>query len=91
MARVHLPAPLRAPGDKEGVATVAGGTVAEALANRAAQRPDIAKAVWADPRRLAPGVAVFLGRANVRSLKGLDTPIGDDADLFLVVSLLIGR
>jgi len=70
---------------------VPGDTVGEVLAALAAERPDIAGAVWADRRRLAPGLAVFLGRANIRSLRGLETRVGEDADLFLVAPLLVGR
>jgi molybdopterin converting factor small subunit len=90
MAKVHLPEPLRALAGGEGALEAAGAAVGEVLKALGRSRPQVGEALWADARRLRAGVVVYLGRANVRALAGLETAVGDEAELYVVAPLLVG-
>ena len=70
--------------------TVAGRTVREVLKNLVEAWPEARASLWAEGERLAAGVAVFVGETHFRALGGLDAPVGGNAELYLVLPLLVG-
>lgn len=90
MALVHVPEPLRRAAGKPEPLKIPGRTIREVLRNLAAEWPECGRAVWADKDRLAAGVAVFVGTTPLGALGGLDAAIEDEAELFLVLPLLVG-
>lgn len=72
---VSLPGTLRAKvGDRASV-TVAGGTVREIIEALEQDFPGLRFHLCYETGELRPYVNVFLNRANIRYLQGLDTPV----------------
>lgn len=72
---VRLPSALR--GFASGVPELyaAPGTVSDVLAQVRAHHPQLVMRLLTPEGELRPFVNVFLGRANIRSLQGLETPV----------------
>lgn len=81
---VRVPAPLRTFTAGEHELRTAAGTVGEVLHQIAAVHPQLIHRLLSPEGNLRPFVNVFVGRANVRGLQGLDTPVPAGA----VVSIL---
>jgi molybdopterin converting factor small subunit len=72
---VRIPAALRGFTDGAHELTAAPGTVAEVLSQLRVRHPQLVRRLLGPDGELRPFVNVFLGRANVRSLQGLATPV----------------
>ena len=81
---VRVPAALRAFTAGEHELRTAAGTVGEVLREIARLHPQLIQRVLSPEGNLRPFVNVFVGRANVRGLQGLATPVPAGA----VVSIL---
>lgn len=72
---VRIPAALRAFADGLEELGAAPGTVGEVLEQVRARHPQLVQRVLTPEGELRPFVNVFVGRANVRGLQGLATPV----------------
>ena len=82
MTHVRIPPTLRneVGGDRQVEAS--GGTVREVLDDLVERYPALGAQIFADGD-IAPFVNVYLGREDVRTLDGLDTPVGSEAVILL--------
>lgn len=60
------------------------GTVADALARLREHAPGAYHRVVTEAGELRPHVNVFVGRDDVRWLRGLDTPLPDGAEVYIL-------
>ena len=72
---VRVPAALRAFTAGEHELHAAAGTVDEVLREIARLHPQLVHRLLSPQGSLRPYVNVFVGRANVRGLQGLETPV----------------
>lgn len=72
---MKIPAPLRAFAAGQGELRAAAGTVADVLSQLAQQHPQLVQRLLTADGDLRPFVNIFIGRANVRSLRGLATQV----------------
>lgn len=72
---MRIPAALRGFADGAHELCVAPGTVAEVLGQLRVRHPQLVQRLLTPEGELRPFVNVFVGRANVRSLQGLATPV----------------
>jgi molybdopterin converting factor small subunit len=88
---IRIPTPLR--GFTKGADEVRAraATVGEALANLGEQAPGILERVLDADGRLRPFVNVFVGATDVRTMKGLATPVEAGAVLSIVPAVAGGR
>ena len=87
---VRIPELLR--GFAGGVQALRGapGTVAEILGELGGRHPQLLQRVVAPEGELRPFVNVFVGRANVRGLQGLATPVPPGAVLSILPAVAGG-
>ena len=81
---VRLPAALLAFAGGEHELPAAAGTVADVMRELAGRHPQLVQRLLTPEAELRPFVNVFVGRANIRGLQGLATPVPPGA----VVSIL---
>jgi adenylyltransferase/sulfurtransferase len=70
---------------------VEGANVGAALAALAAAYPDIKPHLYQEDGNLRSFINVFLGETNIKKLRGLDTPLEDNAALMLVPAIAGGN
>ena len=89
MVTVRIPPPLRS--ETAGAAEVpaSGKTVGGVLADLAGRFPSLGSLVLTDGD-IAPYVNVYVGGEDVRTLRGLDTPVEDGATLILLPAVAGG-
>ena len=87
---VRIPGPLRSFTDGAGSLQVASGTLADVLAALGERHPALRARLLAPEGTLRPYVNVFLGRDNVRDLKGLETVVPDGAEVFILPAVAGG-
>jgi molybdopterin converting factor small subunit len=90
MATLKIPTPLRHYTAGQSEIRVQGTTVAEAMNNLIAQYPTLQPHLYNSRGELRPFVNLFIGEDNIRDLKGLDTPLGEDVRLTLIPSIAGG-
>ena len=83
---VHLPGPLLAfaGGERLVVLTGAPATVGEALIALGARHPGVRDRVLDEQGSVRPHVNVFVGSESIRWSRGLETPLPDGAELFIL-------
>jgi sulfur-carrier protein len=86
---VKIPTQLRAATDGEAVAAVDGSTVAEVL-DALYERFGELKSRIADDDGLRRFVNVYVGGEDIRFLDGLDTPVGDGAEVTILPAVAGG-
>ncbi len=69
---------------------VHGKTAGEAVESLLQQYPALRPHLTREDGRLRAFVNVFLGEDNVRDLEGLKTPVGDEENIRLVLSIAGG-
>src|SRR5439155_7989618 len=67
-----------------------GETIRELLEDLSSRFPGLGGQLFADDGDLAPFVNVYLGREDVRTLDGLDTPVTDGATVILLPAMAGG-
>ena len=90
MPTIRIPTPLRPYTGGEGLATVQGATVAEALQDLLGQHPDLRPHLFNPQGRLRPYMNVFVDDDPIRDLQGLDTPLAADSQLKILPSIAGG-
>ena len=87
---VLIPSALRVFVDRQSEVEVEGATVGEALANVAAQYPDLKRQIYEDDTNLRGFVNVFVDGTNIKKLNGLDTPVAAGATVMIVPAIAGG-
>ncbi len=88
--RVTLPGPLRARAGNRAQVTLTGSTVREVIAALDELYPGLRFNLCHETGELRPYVNIFVGRANVRYLQGLDTPVPAGTTLHILQSVAGG-
>ena len=89
MATVRIPPTLRAETDGEREVSVSGATVREALEDLTDRYPVLAQRIYADGG-LARFVNAYVDGEDVRTLDGLETPIGEGSTVILLPAMAGG-
>ena len=87
---VLIPSALRAFVDRKSEIEAEGATVGEALAQVAAQYPDLKHQIYEDDTKLRGFVNVFVDGTNIKKLNGLDTPVAAGATVMIVPAIAGG-
>jgi molybdopterin synthase sulfur carrier subunit len=87
---VSLPSPLRAKVGNLASVTIAGGTIREIIDALEQNFPGLRFNLCYETGELRPYVNVFLNRANIRYLQGLDTPVLAGARIHILQSVAGG-
>jgi len=89
MPVLRIPTPLRTYTNGQAEVSVRGGNVGEAMENLIEQFPVLEPHLY-NGSELRPFVNLFLGEDNIKDLRGLETPLTDDARLRLIPSIAGG-
>jgi molybdopterin converting factor small subunit len=89
-ATIRIPTPLRTFTKGREEVRVRGGTVALALADLGEQCPGVLERVLGKDGDLRPFVNIFVGSSDVRSLRGLATPVEEGAVLSIIPAVAGG-
>ena len=89
MTTVRIPPTLRSETAGEQEVEVAGTTVRELLEELAERFPSLARQLF-DDGDIAPFVNVYVEGEDVRTLDGLDTPVGERATVILLPAMAGG-
>jgi len=87
---ILIPSALRAFVDRKSEVEAEGATVGEALANLAAEYPDLKHQIYEDDTKLRGFVNVFVDGTNIKKLNGLDTPVAPGATVMIVPAIAGG-
>ena len=87
---VLIPSALRVFVDRQSEIEAEGATVGEALAQVAAQYPDLKHQIYEDDTKLRGFVNVFVDGTNIKKLNGLDTPVNSGATVMIVPAIAGG-
>jgi molybdopterin synthase sulfur carrier subunit len=89
LTKVRIPPTLRAEVGGERQVEASGATVGELLDDLMTRFPTLRNQIWEDGD-IAPFVNVYLEGEDVRTLEGLETPVGDGATLILLPAMAGG-
>ncbi len=87
---ILIPSALRAFVDRKSEVEAEGATVGEALADLAAEYPDLKHQIYEDDTKLRGFVNVFVDGTNIKKLDGLATPVAAGAVVTLVPAIAGG-
>ncbi len=87
---ILIPTALRSFVDRKSEVEAEGATVGEALADLAAEYPDLKHQIYADDTKLRGFVNVFVDGTNIKKLDGLATPVAAGAVVTLVPAIAGG-
>ena len=90
MATLRIPTPLRPYAAGQGVVTVQGKTVGEALAGVTERYATLKPHIFTADGQLRSFVNLFINDQDIRMLDGLDTPIQESDRLMLLPSIAGG-
>lgn len=90
MPTIRIPTPLRPYTGGEGLATVQGATVAEALQDLLRQHPNLRLHLFNPQGRLRPYMNVYVDDDPIRDLQGLDTPLATDSQIKILPAIAGG-
>jgi len=90
MQAVHIPATMRSETAGCSTITASGTTVAEAFETVAREYPGLTSRLFNDTGRLQAYVAVFVNSIDIRTLKGLDTPLRDNDEIHILGAIAGG-
>ncbi|MDE3069418.1 MAG: MoaD/ThiS family protein [Acidobacteriota bacterium] len=88
---VKLPVQLRASAGGASVAQVDGDTVREALEALFVSFPDLRERIADGDGTVRRFVNVYVSGEDIRFLQGVDTPVGDGAELTILPAVAGGR
>ena len=90
MGLISIPAALRDYTGGESKITVSAANVAEALSDLSARHPRLRRHLYTERGDLRNYVNVFVNDAEIRQLRGVETPLNADDVLFIVPSIAGG-
>ena len=88
--RVRIPTPLRRVTNGERVVEVQGSTLAQALADLDRRFPGIQAKILDERGEVLQFVNIFVNEKDIRFLAGLQTSLGDDAEVSIVPAMAGG-
>ena len=88
--RIHIPTPLRRYAGGEASAQAEGQTAGEALADLAAQHPELKSHLYNEEGTLRSFVNVYKNDEDIRYLSGPDTPLNAGDELSIIPSVAGG-
>ncbi len=91
MPTVRIPTPLRKYTGGQDAVSVPGGTVRELVDALEAAHPGIKERIVDDSGAIRRFVNVFVGDEDIRFLDGIDTAVGEDAEVSIVPAIAGGR
>jgi cysteine synthase B len=91
MARVRIPPTLRDAVGGAREVEASGSTLRDLLSDLAERFPTLGRQVLEDGSDLAPFVNVYVDNEDVRTLEGLDTPLGENATVILLPAMAGGE
>jgi sulfur-carrier protein len=91
MATVLVPTPLRRLTGGQSKVEVAGSTVGSLLTAVDAKYPGVAQKVLDEDGNVKRFINVFLNDDEIRTLKGLDTPVGENDRVSIVPAMAGGQ
>lgn len=91
MATVLVPTPLRRLTGGQSKLAVAGENVGELLRAVDSQYPGVAEKVFDGDGNVKRFINVFLNDDEIRTLQGLETPVGDNDRVSIVPAMAGGR
>jgi molybdopterin synthase sulfur carrier subunit len=87
---VRIPSPLRRITNGERVVEVSGGNLAQALDDLDRRFPGIRAKILDDRGEVLQFVNIFVNEQDIRFLSGLQTPLGDGAEVSIVPAMAGG-
>lgn len=90
MATVYVPTPLRRLTGGQSRVTADGADVASLLSAVDAQYPGIAERILDDDGTIKRFINVFVNDDEIRTLQGLETPVGDNDKISIVPAMAGG-
>ncbi len=91
MPRVRIPPTLRDAVGGAREVEASGSTLRDLLSDLAERFPTLGRQVLGDGSELAPFVNVYVDNEDVRTLEGLDTPLGENATVILLPAMAGGE
>ena len=91
MTRVRIPPTLRDAVGGAREVDASGSTVRELLADLAERFPGLGSQVLEHGNEIAPFVNVYVNNEDVRTLEGLETPVGDGTSVILLPAMAGGE
>jgi molybdopterin converting factor small subunit len=89
VSTVRIPPTLRAEAGGERQVQVAGASVRDALEDLTTRYPALHERIWEDGR-VAEFVNVYVDGEDIRTLDGVDTPVGETSTLILLPAMAGG-
>jgi molybdopterin synthase sulfur carrier subunit len=90
MATVRIPTPLRKLTQGQEVVTASASTISELIGALESQHPGIKERLLDDKGQVRRFVNIFVGDEDIRFLKQLDTPLGENAEVSIVPAIAGG-
>lgn len=87
MARIHLPANLRAHTGQQSTIELDAVTVSQLIDGLIERYPDIGPFLRGESGQLHPYVNLFVDQQSVRDLNEMDTPVGPHQTLLILTAL----
>jgi [CysO sulfur-carrier protein]-thiocarboxylate-dependent cysteine synthase len=91
VTRVRIPPTLRDSVGGARVVDASGSTVRELLADLAERFPGLGSQVLENGNEIVPFVNVYVNNEDVRTLEGLETPVGDGTSVILLPAMAGGE
>jgi len=91
MAIVYIPTALRRLAGGKSKVEVPGATVREVLRNLEAEYPGMGERLFDDKGNVKRFINIFVGDSEMRTLQGLDTPLGDKDTISIVPAMAGGQ
>lgn len=91
MATVRIPSPLRRYTNNQSKVETNGGNIGELLANLEAEYPGIKAKLCDDNGNIKRYVNVFINDAEIRTLQGSDTPVGEKDEVSIIPAMAGGK
>jgi molybdopterin converting factor small subunit len=90
VSTVRIPPTLRAEAGGERQVVVEGASVRDALQDLTARYPALQDRIWEDGQ-VAEFVNVYVDGEDIRTLDGVDTPVGEGSTLILLPAMAGGN
>ena len=90
MAFIQIPVPMRSYVDGQRLVRLGGSNAGEALKDLLDRYPALRPHLTREDGQLRAFANLFLRGENIRDLNGMDTPVGEDEEIRLVLSIAGG-
>lgn len=90
MAKIRIPTPLRKYTDGQEVVTAEGETIQQLLTNLNEKHPGIGERLFDAEGNIKRFVNIFANDEDIRHLKQLETPVGDNDEVSIIPAIAGG-